>query len=104
MNRTEFYSLDEVIDEQIGVRGSQLRAEFDDEIDKFLIGEAIRRARLSKNLTQEELGKMVGVQRAQISRIERGSTLSISTVSKVFRAMGINASIVIEGIGAVSLC
>ena len=104
MNRLEFYSLDEVIDEQIGVRGSQLRAEFDDEIDKFLIGEAIRRARLSKNLTQEELGKMVGVQRAQISRIERGSTLSISTVSKVFRAMGISASIVIEGIGAVSLC
>ena len=104
MNRLEFYSLDEVIDEQIGVRGSQLRAEFDDEIDKFLIGEAIKRARLSKNLTQEELGKMVGVQRAQISRIERGSTLSISTVSKVFRAMGISASIVIEGIGAVSLC
>ena len=34
----------------------------------FLIGEAIKWAREAKNLTQEQLGELMGVKRAQISK------------------------------------
>lgn len=40
------------------------------------------------NLTQEELGEKVGVKKAQISRIERGYSISIPTMSHAFKALG----------------
>jgi transcriptional regulator len=72
-------------------------------LQSFLIGEAIRKARQSKNLTQEELGNLIGVQRAQISRIENGKNLTLSTLSKVFKAMGISAKLEIGNLGKVAL-
>ena len=35
-----------------------------------LLGQAIKQARQERNLTQEQLGDLVGVQKAQISKIE----------------------------------
>ena len=69
----------------------------------YLIGEAIKKVRQCKNLTQEELGSMIGVQKAQISRIENGKNLTFSTIAKVFKAMGINAKLEIETLGKVAL-
>ena len=69
----------------------------------FLVGEAIKQARQSKNLTQEELGKLIGVQKAQISRIENGKNLTLSTLAKVFKAMGISAKLEIGNLGKVAL-
>ena len=54
-----------------------------------VIGEAIKEARIKQQLTQEELGARIGVQRAQICKIERGRhSLTLSTMGKVFRALG----------------
>lgn len=54
-----------------------------------VIGEAIKEARIKQHLTQEELGARIGVQRAQICKIERGRhSLTLSTMGKVFRALG----------------
>ena len=39
-----------------------------------LLGEAIRQIRKQQNLTQEELGKIVGVQKSQISKLENSLT------------------------------
>jgi transcriptional regulator with XRE-family HTH domain len=48
----------------------------------------IRKVRLERNLTQEELGKLVGVQRAQISKLENNTTnVTIETILKVFGAL-----------------
>lgn len=104
----KLYSLDEVTDEFIGKKGTADRNEFDNNVEDALhsnkIGEAIKKARIMQNLTQEELGKRIGVQRAQISRIEKGYSISIPTMSRVFKALGISTATLDLGIcGKVAL-
>lgn len=60
------YSLDEITDKHIGKQGTPKREAFENELRLDLLGEAIRQARIERNLTQEELGRLVGVQKAQI--------------------------------------
>lgn len=45
-----------------------------------------------KNLTQEQLGELMGVQRAQVSRIENGHNLTVGTIIRAFKAMGVHAA------------
>lgn len=104
----KLYSLDEVTNELIGEKGSNERKEFDNKVEEALhayrIGEAIKKARIMQNLTQEELGERVGVQKSQISRIERGYSISIPTMSRVFKALGIATATLDLGIcGKVAL-
>lgn len=107
MEQMKYYTLDEVQDEIIGKKGTSARDEYEsklnDEIQAYHIGEAIKQARLSKNLTQQELGERIGVQRAQISRLEKGRSVTLTTLIRVFRAMNISASLELGGIGKVSL-
>ena len=92
----KLYTLDEVLDESIGKKGTAARDEFDQKVENALhayrIGEAIKNERLKQNLTQEELGERVGVKKAQISRMERGYSISIPTMSRVFKALGIETA------------
>ena len=57
-------------------------------VHAYHIGEAIKKARIEQNLTQEELGKRIGVKRAQISKLEKGYSITIPTMSRVFKALG----------------
>ena len=91
METMKFYTEEEILDKHIGKKGTPKRDQFEADLNSFLIGEAIKQARQSKNLTQEELGNLIGVQRAQISRIENGKNLTFSTIARVFKAMGISA-------------
>lgn len=99
----------ELVDEVWGKIGTPERDEMEsqlkEELNAYFVGEAIKKARLAQNLTQEELGERIGVQRAQISRLEKGkSTISLPTMSRVFRALGINSGILDLGaIGKVAL-
>lgn len=43
-------------------------------LDYSIIGSRIRKARLEKNITQEELAEKIDVSVAFISRIERGTS------------------------------
>ena len=99
----KLYSLEEVTDELIGQKGTPERDDFDCKVEEALhayrIGEAIRNARLKQNLTQAELGERIGVQKAQISRMERGYSISIPTMSRVFKALGITTATLDLGIG-----
>lgn len=96
MGNMKLYSLDEVKDKLIGKVGTPERDEYERKVDEavhaYRIGEAIKNARLEQNLTQEELGKRIGVQKAQISRMERGYSISIPTMSRVFKALGITTA------------
>jgi DNA-binding XRE family transcriptional regulator len=103
MENMKFYSEEEILDKHIGVKGTPNRDKFDDNLHSFLIGEAIKQTRLSKNLTQEDLGTILGVQSAQISRIENGRNLTFSTIAKVFKAMDISAQLEIGGLGKFAL-
>jgi transcriptional regulator with XRE-family HTH domain len=52
------------------------------------LGHMIKKARQERNLTQEQLGKLIGVQKAQISKLESSAnSATIDTVVKVFRAL-----------------
>lgn len=104
----KLYSFEEILDEDMGPKGTPERdafeAEVQAEIHAYKIGEAIRKARLSQHMTQEQLGERLGVQRAQISRIEKGRSISISTMGRVFKALGIaTATLDLGAIGKVAL-
>lgn len=107
MKAIKSYTLDEIQDEIIGKVGEPARDEYEnklkEEIQAYHIGEAIRQARLSKNLTQQELGERIGVQRAQISRLEKGRSVTLTTLIRVFKAMDITASLDLGNIGKVAL-
>ena len=83
-----------MVDEVWGKKGTPRRdtmeEQLKEEVNSYYLGEAIRKARLAQNLTQDELGKRVGVQRSQICRLESGRTnITIPVMSRVFQALGI---------------
>ena len=103
MEDKKFYTLNEIEDIHIGKKGTPDRDNYEERMQSFLVGEAIKQTRQSKKLTQEELGARIGVQPAQISRIESGRNLTLTTVAKVFRAMNVGAKLEIDGLGKVAL-
>ncbi|MCD7713794.1 MAG: helix-turn-helix domain-containing protein [Prevotella sp.] len=103
MEAMRVYTHEEMLDKVLGKKGKARREQHEEAVNAFLMGEAIKEARLSKNLTQEQLGEMIGVKKAQVSRIERGCNLSLSTIARVFKAMEIDASFDVPGIAKVAL-
>lgn len=88
-NKFKTVSLDTMIDKHIGKPGTKRRDAFENELRIDLIGQAIKQARSEKHLTQEELGELVGVKKAQISKIENSTTdARFTTILKVFEALG----------------
>ncbi|MGB0428859.1 MAG: helix-turn-helix domain-containing protein [Bacteroidia bacterium] len=83
------YSLEHLTDKYIGEKGTTKRDEFENELRLDLIGDAIKKARKERHLTQEQLGELVGVKKAQISKIENSTTdARFSTILKVFKVLG----------------
>lgn len=82
------YTLEEVKDTLIGKKGSPDREEYEFELKLELIGDMIQIARKERNLTQEQLGKLLGVKKAQISRLEnKTGNVTMETILKVFNAL-----------------
>ena len=83
------YSLAEMKDKYIGKVGTTERDEYEYELRMDVLGKMIKAARQERNLTQEELGKLVGVQKAQISKIENSiKNARLDTIIKIFKALG----------------
>lgn len=72
--------------------------------DDYLVGLAIRQAREAQNLTQEQLGERIGVQRARICSIERGANLRLSTIRRIFSALGLEVKLDIANMPSIPLC
>ena len=84
----EMFSFDQIKNEFIGEIGTEKRTLYEQELQLEIMGAMIRKVRLERNLTQEELGKLVGVQKAQISKLENNTTnVTIETILKVFGAL-----------------
>jgi DNA-binding XRE family transcriptional regulator len=80
--------LETMMDKHLGKSGTAKREAFEHELKLDLLGYAIKQARLYHNLTQEQLGKLIGVQKAQISKLENNFTNArFDTVMKVFDAL-----------------
>ncbi len=96
-NKFKKYTLDEAIDKHIGEKGTPRRDQFELELELDRIGEMIKEVRKKENLTQEELGNLIGVKKAQISRLESGtSNITILTLVKVFKALNAKVKLHIE--------
>lgn len=90
-------SLDTMIDKHIGEIGTVRRDNFENELKIELLGQAIKKARQERNLTQEQLGTLVGVQKAQISKLENSITNArFDTILKVFTALGAKINFNVE--------
>lgn len=82
------YSLAEMKDEYIGKPGTKERNEYEYELKMEVLGKMIKAVRKERNLTQEDLGKLTGVQKSQISKLESSAnSATIDTILKVFKAL-----------------
>ena len=91
------YSLEEMLDKHIGKLGTPKREAFENELRLDLLGEAIKQARKDRNLTQEQLGLLVGVKKAQISKLENSLTdARFETIIKVFKALNAKVNFNVE--------
>jgi DNA-binding XRE family transcriptional regulator len=82
------YSLAEMKDKYIGKVGTEERDEYEYELRMDVLGKMIKTARQERNLTQEQLGELVGVQKSQISKLESSTnSATIDTILKVFKAL-----------------
>lgn len=96
-NKFKTVSLDTMIDKHIGKPGTERREAFENELRIDLLGQAIKQARQERNLTQEQLGNLVGVQKAQISKIENSvKNARFETILKVFDALGAKVNFNVE--------
>lgn len=82
------YSLSEMKDKYIGKNGTVEREKYEYELRMDVLGRMIKQARQERNLTQEQLGQLIGVQKSQISKLESSTnSATIDTIIKVFRAL-----------------
>ena len=82
------YSLSEMKDKYIGSVGTSNRDDYEYQLRMDVLGKMIKSARQERHLTQEDLGKLVGVQKAQISKLESSAnSATIDTILKVFSAL-----------------
>ena len=81
-------TLSEIKDKYIGKIGTQEREDYEYELRMDVLGKMIKSARQERHLTQEELGQLIGVQKAQISKLESSAnSATIDTIIKVFKAL-----------------
>ena len=88
MTKIKSHSLSEMKDKYIGTVGTSERDQYEYELRMDVLGRMIKTARQERNLTQEQLGKLVGVQKSQISKLEsHTNSATIDTILKVFKAL-----------------
>ena len=90
-------TLDQLKDRDIGKVGTIERDRYEFDLRMELLGEMIKSVRKKRKLTQEQLGELIGVQKSQISKLERNTkNVTIETILKVFRALKANVKFSVE--------
>ena len=60
------------------------------------IGELLAQCRKNKGLTQEEVGVMIGVQKAMVSKVENGLCVNFGTVNRIAEALGVEPIVALK--------
>ena len=88
-NKFKTISHDELIDKQFGVKGTPKRDEFEAELQADVIAYQLKELRIKQHLTQEQLAEKVGIDKTQISKIEKGNrNLTLDTITRIASALG----------------
>ncbi len=99
MNKTKLKlkSIDDLTEELFGKRGTPSREKFEYELRMDILGAMIKEARKRKRLSQEQLGALIGVQKAQISKIENNTkNFRLLTILPVMDALGMRVKLSVE--------
>ncbi|MDO9341606.1 MAG: helix-turn-helix transcriptional regulator [Bacteroidales bacterium] len=88
----------EIKDRVYGEKGTERRDNLERETESFRIGLLLKKARESRNMTQEELGQIIDKKRTYISRVENnGSNITLSTLFDIVeKGLGGKVNISIE--------
>lgn len=79
-------TLDEIIDQKYGPRGTEKREQWEQEFEVFRLGALLEEARKKLGMTQEELAEKCGTNKSYISRIENNSSdIRLSTLMKIIQ-------------------
>lgn len=89
--KMKMMTLDQMKDKDIGKTGTEERDKYEFDLRMEVLGEMIKSVRKERKLTQEQLGELIGVQKSQISKLERSAkNVTIETILKVFNALKAN--------------
>ena len=95
--KMKMMTLDQMKDKDLGKVGTSERDKYEFDLKMEVLGDMIKSVRKERNLTQEQLGKLIGVQKSQISKLERNTkNVTIETILKVFRALKANVKFSVE--------
>lgn len=95
--KMKMMTLDQMKDKDIGKIGTAERDKYEFELRMEVLGDMIKSVRKERNLTQEQLGELIGVQKSQISKLERNTkNVTIETILKVFKALKANVRFNVE--------
>jgi DNA-binding XRE family transcriptional regulator len=95
------YTLEEIKDKHLGKKGTGKRDAYElqlsEDVLRYKLGETLKSVRLRQQLTQEQLGDKIGVQKAQISRLEKSmENATLSTIMKVFKSLDVDVKVSIR--------
>lgn len=101
MSHMEYTTIEDLENRLLGRVGTPRRDAFEsavrEDIRAYHIGEAIKAARKERNMTQDQLAELMGVKKAQVSRIERGNNPTLNTIIRAFNALGMAVSLTCGG-------
>jgi HTH-type transcriptional regulator/antitoxin HipB len=87
-DKMKTHSLNEMINEFVGKKGTRDRQRFDYKLEMELLGTMIKSARKKRNLTQEQLAILAGLQKSRISKLENSAnSATIGTIIRIFQAL-----------------
>ncbi len=90
-------SIDQLTDEIVGKKGTPARDVFEYDLRMDIIGTMIKDARKKRKMTQEDLGKILGVQKSQISKLENNTKdFRIGTIIRALEALGAKVKLSVE--------
>ena len=93
MGQMKLIDSSEFVDRVLGKVGTPERdaieRQIKEEKESYMMGESLKKARMSQNLTREQLGKKAGVNRSQVSRLERGKSATLSSIKRISQALGV---------------
>ncbi|MEX0810758.1 MAG: helix-turn-helix transcriptional regulator [Chitinophagales bacterium] len=90
-------TIDELKDRDIGKVGTPEREKYEFDLKMEVLGRMVKSVRKERHLTQEQLGRLIGVQKSQISKLERNTkNVTIETILKVFGALKANVKFSVE--------
>jgi DNA-binding XRE family transcriptional regulator len=96
-NKFKTVSHDEVLDKHFGKVGSPKRDQFEAELQADVIAYHLKQLRIKQQLTQQQLADLVGIDKTQISKIEKGTrNLTLDTITRIANALGAKVNFSIQ--------